>query len=879
MKSPSRSWGSSSVCIAAVSLAAAAGAALFSASCSAPSQGLKNAVALQEPVAPEIMQPTNAEYAKPGAPRKPGDEIDLTTPGAVVWKTAPAVIEDMSLIPQQMQVTEPWRGPQMAVRDITGHKKTRPPIAQGEPNNLPLGGIDVNGTKGSGGGAQFPGISATTWTPPDPTLAAGPNHILATVNMAIAWWTKTGTLQFSSNLDNTGNPGFFESVGCGNFTFDPKCFYDHYAGRWVVIAPETYGSTQAWICIAVSDDSDPNGTWYKYRTDAVLTVSGSTYWWDYPGFGYDQHAYYVTGNLFKLAGGGSGTAGTGYRIFHKAPLLTGQTAVYSTVRDGSIFSVQVAQCFGNPNAPFFTAVNSSSSIRVQAITNPLTSPAIVTTNVTVPSSSGTGSAPSAGGNSVGMIDGRILNAHWRNGNLYATHDSNSGGVNVARWYQFNTGNWPTSGSVTLAQSGNIAPGGGKATFFPAIYSNVFNDVAVVVGASSVNERISVNYAARRATDPSGTMGPLTQLRMSGANGGGRWGDYQDIAVDPTDDSTFWVVGETAEASGWSTWIDKFTVTTAAGPFATDDSAGNVFEDNPVTLDVLANDGHTSGQPIVISTFDAASVHGGTVTRSVGTGPGGRDQLIYDPPNAYVGPDSFTYTVKDPANVTDVGTVTANVLNDSAFRDPENPANTEPGLDVGWYSFTSNQSSMPNYASMSPYLTTTVTQLNQGSTLFQFMNSTRSDRVGGSFTGYIDIPATDFYDFYLESDDGSKLYFGNTLFIDHDGVHGFTEKTGNIGLKAGKHAIKVEYFENTSSAGLRLWYASSAITKVVVPVSAYSNPGSCPADFDGSGFVDIEDYSAFVVAFEAGDESADFDNSGFVDTDDFDAFVEAFELGC
>ncbi len=52
-----------------------------------------------------------------------------------------------------------------------------------------------------------------------------------------------------------------------------------------------------------------------------------------------------------------------------------------------------------------------------------------------------------------------------------------------------------------------------------------------------------------------------------------------------------------------------------------------------------------------------------------------------------------------------------------------------------------------------------------------------------------------------------------------------------------------------------------------------------ADFDGTGFVDIEDYNTFVLAFEAGDQSADFDGSGFVDVEDFNAFVIAFELGC
>ncbi len=54
---------------------------------------------------------------------------------------------------------------------------------------------------------------------------------------------------------------------------------------------------------------------------------------------------------------------------------------------------------------------------------------------------------------------------------------------------------------------------------------------------------------------------------------------------------------------------------------------------------------------------------------------------------------------------------------------------------------------------------------------------------------------------------------------------------------------------------------------------------CPADFDGTGFVDTEDFDAFVHAFELGGDDADFDHSGFVDTEDYDAFVHSFEAGC
>lgn len=62
-------------------------------------------------------------------------------------------------------------------------------------------------------------------------------------------------------------------------------------------------------------------------------------------------------------------------------------------------------------------------------------------------------------------------------------------------------------------------------------------------------------------------------------------------------------------------------------------------------------------------------------------------------------------------------------------------------------------------------------------------------------------------------------------------------------------------------------------------SEYVTNYACLADFDKSGFVDIDDYAAFVGVFESGEQGADFDGSGFVDVEDFAAFVGAFEQGC
>jgi hypothetical protein len=74
------------------------------------------------------------------------------------------------------------------------------------------------------------------------------------------------------------------------------------------------------------------------------------------------------------------------------------------------------------------------------------------------------------------------------------------------------------------------------------------------------------------------------------------------------------------------------------------------------------------------------------------------------------------------------------------------------------------------------------------------------------------------------------------------------------------------------------------------IDVYATLLACPADFDGSGFVDSDDFVAYVDNFVLGcagpadpdpacTQSADFDGSTFVDSDDFVAFVAAFEAGC
>jgi predicted phosphodiesterase len=79
---------------------------------------------------------------------------------------------------------------------------------------------------------------------------------------------------------------------------------------------------------------------------------------------------------------------------------------------------------------------------------------------------------------------------------------------------------------------------------------------------------------------------------------------------------------------------------------------------------------------------------------------------------------------------------------------------------------------------------------------------REDHFSVVLEGFVDIPKTGLYTFYLQSDDGSKLYLNGKLLIDHDGDHSSIDKTGQAILQDGKHSLRIEYFEKSGSQELQ-----------------------------------------------------------------------------
>ena len=79
-----------------------------------------------------------------------------------------------------------------------------------------------------------------------------------------------------------------------------------------------------------------------------------------------------------------------------------------------------------------------------------------------------------------------------------------------------------------------------------------------------------------------------------------------------------------------------------------------------------------------------------------------------------------------------------------------------------------------------------------------------------------------YTFYLNSDDGSKLYIDDELVIDNDGDHSLLELKGTKQLTAGVHQIRIEFFEAGAEAILELDVEGPGLERSPFPVEKASH---------------------------------------------------------
>lgn len=132
-----------------------------------------------------------------------------------------------------------------------------------------------------------------------------------------------------------------------------------------------------------------------------------------------------------------------------------------------------------------------------------------------------------------------------------------------------------------------------------------------------------------------------------------------------------------------------------------------------------------------------------------------------------------------------------------------PSFIAPGINYAYYQGTWD--AIPSFTNLTPIQE----GISDSIVLFDDMSK---DNFAMLYSGYIDIPMTGEYNFYTNSDAGSKLYIDNVLVVDNDGDHDVQEQVGSICLKEGFHTLKVEYFEKTGDESLDVFFEGPGLSK-------------------------------------------------------------------
>lgn len=132
---------------------------------------------------------------------------------------------------------------------------------------------------------------------------------------------------------------------------------------------------------------------------------------------------------------------------------------------------------------------------------------------------------------------------------------------------------------------------------------------------------------------------------------------------------------------------------------------------------------------------------------------------------------------------------------------------QSGIQVDYFHPSADNVSLETLAKMKPKASGIVPEI-----VMNVPQRKEQDAFALRFTGMINIPTAGRYTFHIASDDGSRIYLDNKLLIDHDGLHGMTEKNATVQLAAGAHPFVVTYFDNGGGDGLDVSWSGPGLRR-------------------------------------------------------------------
>ncbi|MBS1713053.1 MAG: family 20 glycosylhydrolase [Armatimonadetes bacterium] len=231
------------------------------------------------------------------------------------------------------------------------------------------------------------------------------------------------------------------------------------------------------------------------------------------------------------------------------------------------------------------------------------------------------------------------------------------------------------------------------------------------------------------------------------------------------------------------------------------------------LDALGLNVHVS-EPEVDAT--AVFFSGRTTVKAKGGGPG--RTLRYTMDGSV--PNGKSPVYRNGVTVTRPTTVTFAFVNKRGIAGPvsrvecRNPRNKDlgpltPGLRADTYLLNGEPSRLPDLKTMKASGTSVTSVFDQAV-------RPRPAQFAVRWSGILRVPETGAYNFYLTSDDGSRLWLDDALVVDNDGPHGAVEKSGRAWLEKGDYRVDVRWYDQGGANSFKFEMAAPSRPKAPVP---------------------------------------------------------------
>lgn len=571
---------------------------------------------------------------------------------------------------------------------------------------------------------NWEGIPTNT-NPGDPTADVGPNHVVQMMNGSsgarVQIWDKSG--------NTLAGPINFSTLASGSWSGlgDPIVIYDERADRWI-LTEFCNGCNNMYI--AISTTGDPTGT---YNTFSVTANSFP----DYPKYSIWDDSYLITAN--------EGTTTSSVYILDRTSMLSGgspNAQRFTVPRFGTIgfqattpVSLMGTVPSGSPALLMRMRDDAWSGSASDALeiweldidwSNP-TAATLAQTH-TLPVSpfeselcgyTSFSCIPQPGGNDLDPLRELLMNRiMYRNFGSYealvCAHVTDVDGSDHAgiRWYELRK----SGGSWSIYQEGTYSPDS-ENRWMPTIGLAASGNIGLAYNVSSTSTHPEIRYTGRKECDPLGVMTETEVILVDGTavNNSNRWGDYNQMGVDPSDGETFWFTATYNPTTQAKSRIGAFNIDPCNPQVQFDNSTYSVNESDAntvsgcldyYTLDVPISIGIDPSQPADIT----INVTGGTATQNVdytisntsftldGSTLTGSAQIIIYNDNNTEGNETITLDYTLNANGGDAvagsinQTVTITIIDDDF--DPSSMAGTTATIysedfESGWGAVTTN----------------------------------------------------------------------------------------------------------------------------------------------------------------------------------------------